>query len=173
MLVPAPESTSRVAFAEPGVRLEHLYSAVGFEHDLSALNGVPFGDVGLEVDVVFGESEFAERKPMAFQVMERLGAGVDVALFPEAVVAVLGHKHQGHPVVAGVTRNLFRATARYNLHRFLNSSRANTGAGGTPATRDKKRVSSVLRKRRRTAFHLRVFTVVQTKQYSPPLVIKK
>ena len=149
MLVPAPESTTWVALAEPGVRLKDSLSAVGLEHDLSALNGVPFRDVDLEVDMVFGEPEFAERKPMAFQVVERLGAGVDVALFVEAMVAVLGHKHHGHPVVAGVTRNLFRATARYNLHKFLISSRANTGAGGTPATRDKKRVSSVLRKRRR------------------------
>jgi len=119
VLVPAPESTPWVAFAEPGVRLEHPISAVGFEHGLSALNGVPFGDVDLEVDVVFGEPEFAEPKPMAFQVVERLGAGVNVALFPKAVVAVLGHKHQGHPVVAGVTRNLFRATAQYVLHNLL------------------------------------------------------
>ena len=119
VLIPTPESTSRVAFAESGVRLKHLHSAVGFQHGLSGLNGVPLGDIDLEVDVVLGEPEFAEPKPMAFQVMERLGAGVDVALFPKAVVAVLGHKHQGHPVVAGVTRNLFRATAQYTLiHKF-------------------------------------------------------
>ena len=115
MLVPAPESTPWVALAESGVRFKHSLSAVGFEHDLSVLDGVSLGEVDLEVDMVFGEAEFAEREPEAFQVVERLGAGVDVALFAEAMVAVLGHKHQGYPVVAGVTRNLFRATAQYTL----------------------------------------------------------
>ena len=110
--------------------------------------------------MVFGEPEFAEPKAMAFEVMERLGAGVDVALFPKAVVAVLGHKHHGHPVVAGVTRNLFRAAAQEE------------GGRQCLPTPDKNYVSSVLRKRRRAAFHLRVFTVVQTAQYSRPLLIK-
>ena len=49
------------------------------EHDLSVLYGVPFREVDREVGVVFGEPEFAELEPVAFEVVERLGAGVDVA----------------------------------------------------------------------------------------------
>jgi hypothetical protein len=28
-------------------------------------------------------------------------------------------EHHRHPIAAGVTRNLFRATATYNIHIFL------------------------------------------------------
>ena len=66
--------------------------------------------------MVEGEAEVAELKPEAFQVVECLDADVDVDLFPEAVVSVVGDEHHGHPVIAGVTRNLFRATARYDFH---------------------------------------------------------
>jgi hypothetical protein len=30
----------------------------------------------------------------------------------------VGDEHHGHPVIAGVIRNLFRATATYNIHIF-------------------------------------------------------
>ena len=63
------------------MHLDHLLSAVGFQHGLSGLEGVSFRDVDLEVDVVFGEPEFAELESVVFEVGERLGAGVDVALF--------------------------------------------------------------------------------------------
>jgi hypothetical protein len=36
----------------------------------------------------------------------------------EAVVPVSSDKHHGHPIISGVTQNLFRASATYNLHNF-------------------------------------------------------
>jgi hypothetical protein len=68
------------------------------------------------MDMIKGEAEIAELESEAFQVMERLDAYVDVDLFSETVVSVVGDEHHGHPVVAGVTRNLFRATANYIFH---------------------------------------------------------
>jgi hypothetical protein len=51
--------------------------------------------------------------------MERLDAGVDIDLFSETVISVVGDEHHRHPVITGVTRNLFRATATYNSHEFF------------------------------------------------------
>ena len=73
--------------------------------------------------MVHGEAEVAELEPEAFEFMERLGADVDVDLFSEAVVSVVSDEHHGHPVVAGVTRNLFRAYAVYNIHNEFFSCR--------------------------------------------------
>jgi len=66
-----------------------------------------------------------------------LGTGVYVDLFSEAVVSVVGDEHHGHPVVAGVTRNLFRATARYDFHISNYSCRAFIEQADWPAARDK------------------------------------
>jgi len=51
--------------------------------------------------------------------MECLDTGVDVDLFSKTVIPVVGDKHHGHPVISGVTRNLFRANAIYNIHRVF------------------------------------------------------
>ncbi len=83
---------------------KHFFRAVGFEGDLSILNGISFGDVDLEMDMVFGKAEFAEFKSKSFEVSESLGAGVDVALFFEVSVSVVGGKHHGNPVVPCVMR---------------------------------------------------------------------
>jgi len=82
------------------------------------LDGVPLWDVDLKMHMVFGEAEFAELKAKAFQVLERLDADVSIDLFSKAVVSVMGDEHHGHPVIAGVTRNLFRAIAIYIYQNF-------------------------------------------------------
>ena len=64
--------------------------------------------------MVPGEPEIPKRIPMAFQIVERLGTGINVLLFFETVVPVFGDKKHCHPVITGVTRNLFRASATYN-----------------------------------------------------------
>ena len=69
--------------------------------------------------MIQSKSEVTELESESFQVMERLNAGVDIDLFSETVISVVGDKHHGHPVIAGVTRNLFRATATYNIHIFF------------------------------------------------------
>ena len=119
MVVPAPESTAWVSLPESRKGFEHFLRSVGFEHDFSGLDGVPFGDVDQEVDVVEGKAEVAELEPEAFQIKERLDAEVDVDLLSKTVVSVVGDEHHRHPVIAGVTRNLFRATAIYTTHIFF------------------------------------------------------
>jgi hypothetical protein len=83
------------------------------------LDGIPLGNIDLEMDMVFSEAEFIELKTKTFQVSKRLNAGVYVALFSKISVSIMGGKHHRHPVIAGVTRNLFRATAIYNIHIFF------------------------------------------------------
>ena len=87
------------------------------------MNGVSLGDVDLEMYMVFGEAEFAELKPKAFEVRERLGAGVDVTLFFKVSVSVVGGKHHSDPVIASVTQNLFRAYATFIYQIFHASCR--------------------------------------------------
>jgi hypothetical protein len=76
----------------------------------------------------------------------------------------VGDEHHGHPVIASVTRNLFRATANYIFHNEFFPVAPLEGRR-TPAACDKKQISFVWRKRDAT-FHLRVITTVQTTQYS-------
>jgi hypothetical protein len=116
VFVAAPKTTARVPFSESWKGFKYFPGGVGFEHDLSGLDGVPFRDVHQEVDVVESEAKVAELEPKAFQIEERLDADVNVDMFSETVVPVVGDEHHGHPVIAGVTRNLFRVIANYIFH---------------------------------------------------------
>jgi hypothetical protein len=71
------------------------------------------------MDMVQSKTEIAELKPKAIKVMERLNASVDIDLFSKTIISVMGDEHHRHPVIAGVIRNLFRATATYNVHIFF------------------------------------------------------
>jgi len=82
------------------------------------LDGIPLRNVDLEMDMVFSETEFAELKTKAFQVPKRLDAGVNRDLFSKAMKSVVGDKHHRHPVIAGVTRTLFRATTTLQFPYF-------------------------------------------------------
>jgi len=95
-------------------------------------------DVHQEVDMVQGKAEVAELKPEAFEFMERLDADVDVDLFSKTIISVMGDKHHGHPVIAGVTRNLFRATAIYIYHTNFFSCRVLEGQANACRTRQKR-----------------------------------
>jgi hypothetical protein len=71
--------------------------------------------------------------------MERLEKNVDIDLFSKTVISVVGDEHHGHPVIASVTRNLFRATANYNIiHKFF-SPVAPLEGRRMPAACDKNR----------------------------------
>jgi hypothetical protein len=63
------------------------------------------------MDMVPGEPEIPKHVPIAFQLVERLRTRINMLLFLEAVIVAFGFEHHGHPVIAGVTRNLFRASA--------------------------------------------------------------
>jgi hypothetical protein len=116
MVISTPEATMWVPFSKPREGFEHLPCGIGFEYDLCGFNRVPFWDVHQEVDMIEGKAEVAKLEPKAFQVMERLDAGVDVDLFSKAIISV-----------AGVTRNLFRATANYIFHTIFFSCRVREG----------------------------------------------
>ena len=79
--------------------------------------------------MVHGKAEVAKLEPESFKFMERLDADVNVDLPSETSIPVVGDKNHRHPVIAGVTRNLFRATAIYNIHEFFFSCRVSKGAG--------------------------------------------
>ena len=101
------------------------------------MDGISFRNIDLEMDMVFSETEFAELKTKTFEFMEGLDTGVNIDLFSKAVVPVVGDKHHGHPVISGVTRNLFRATATYKIHNLLVSCRTITGQVHTCRVRQK------------------------------------
>ncbi len=69
--------------------------------------------------------------------MERLEKNVDIDLFSKTVISVVGDEHHGHPVIAGVTRNLFRATANYIFHNNFFSCRTFRGQANVCRVRQK------------------------------------
>jgi len=165
VVVPAPEPTTRVPFPEAREGFEHFLGSVGFEHDLRGLDRVPFWDVDQEMHVVEGEAEVAELEPESFQVVERLDTDVDVDLFSKAVISVVGDEHHRHPVIAGVTRNLFRATAIYNYHKTFFSCRVLEGQANACRTRQ-KRDMVYLEKKEMRLFICGSYAMLQTTQYS-------
>ena len=69
--------------------------------------------------MIQSEAEVAELKPEAFEFMKRLDADVNVDLLSKTIISVMSDEHHRHPVITGVTRNLSRATAIYNIHEFF------------------------------------------------------
>jgi hypothetical protein len=60
---------------------------------------------------------------------------VDVNLFSKTLISVVSDEHHRYPIVAGVTRNLFRATATYNIHEFFSPVASLKGQVNTCRTR--------------------------------------
>jgi len=71
------------------------------------------------VNVVQGKAEVTELETETFEFMERLDADVNIDLLSKTSIPVVGDKNHCHPIVTGVTRNLFRATATYITHIFF------------------------------------------------------
>ena len=111
------------------------------------------------MNMVHSETEVTELKAESFQVMERLNADIDIDLFSKTVViSVVGDKHHRHPVIAGVTRNLFRATATYTIHEFFSPVASLKGQVNTCRTRQND--NSLSGEKRDATFHLRVLHCV-------------
>jgi hypothetical protein len=165
VFVAAPESAAGVSLSEAWEVFEHFLGGVRFQHDLCNLNGVPLWYIDQEVDMVKGKAEVAELKPEAFEVMERLGADVNVDLFSKTVVSVVGDEHHGHPVIASVTRNLFRATANYIFHNNFFSCRTFRGQANACRVRQKRHIVCLEKKIGMRLFICGSFTLFQTTQY--------
>jgi hypothetical protein len=103
--------------------------------------------------VVFSEAEFAELNAKAFKVPERLDTGVDVAFFSEVPVSFVCWKHHGHPVIAGVIRNLLELSLHTTLIILYFSCRVREGAGECLPHATKRRYGLSGEKRDAT-FHL-------------------
>ena len=171
MVVSAPETAAWVPLSKPRKSFEHFPGSIRFEHDLRSLNRVPFRDVHEEVNMVHGEAEIAELKTEAFQVVECLDTDVDVDLFSKTVVSVVGDEHHGHPIVTGVTRNLFRATARYDFHNCIFSCRVFRGQAR--ACRMRQNGNGLAGEKRDATFHLRVLHYVSDHAVFSVATIKK
>ena len=115
--------------------------------------------------MVEGKTEFPELKAESFQVVECLDEDVDIDLFSKAVISVVGDEHHGHPVVASVTRNLFRATTNYIYHTVFFPVAPLEGRR-MPAACDKKEIYFSWRKIEIRLFICGSFTSFQTTQYS-------
>jgi hypothetical protein len=87
--------------------------------------------------MVHDKTEVTELEAKALQVVERLDTDVDVDLLSKTIVSVVGDKYHDHPIIAGVTRNLFRATTIYNIHNFCISCRVCEGQANACRTRQK------------------------------------
>jgi hypothetical protein len=173
VFVAAPESAAGVSLSEAWEVFEHFLGGVRFQHDLCNLNGVPLWYIDQEVDMVKGKAEVAELKPEAFEVMERLGADVNVDLFSKTVVSVVGDEHHGHPVIASVTRNLFRATANYIFHNNFFSCRTFRGQAKACRTRQKRVSFDYLRKKRCDFSSAGLTLMLQTARYSQSQLINR
>jgi hypothetical protein len=66
-----------------------------------------------------------------------LDTDVDVDLLSKTVVSVVGDEHHGHPVIASIIRNLFRATANYIFHTEFFSCRTFKGQAKACRVRQK------------------------------------
>jgi len=102
--------------------------------------------------MIQSKTEVAELKPEAFEFMKRLDADVNVDLLSKAVISVVSDEHHHHPVIAGVTRNLFRATAIYNIHEFF--SPVASVKGQVNACRTRQKSNGLSGEKRDTTFHL-------------------
>ena len=115
--------------------------------------------------MILSKTKFTEFKSKALQFSKCTDAGVYMLLFLKTFISLMGDKHHSHPVISGVTRNLFRATATYKFHNFYDSCRTFTGHthSGVPRA-TKKRIIVVGKK---DSFSSAGLTLsFQTAQYS-------
>jgi len=89
--------------------------------------------------MVQSKTKFPKLESETFQVVERLKKDVDIDLFSKTVIPVVGDEHHGHPVIARVCRNLFSATAIYNIiHKVFCSCRTFRGQAKACRVRQKR-----------------------------------
>jgi len=92
---------------------KHPFSTPGFKHDLSGLNRVTFRYVHLKMNMIPGETKVTKLKTKTFQFTKCTNAGIYMSLLLKTLIPFMSDKHHSHPVISGVTRNLFRANATY------------------------------------------------------------
>ena len=156
VFVAAPETAAWVSFPEPRMHFKHHFRAIRLQHTLCSFYRVLFWDVHWEVNMTSSKSKITKFKSKPFEISKCLGACIDMRLFLKTAVITFGFKHHGHPIVPGVMRWLFIASAIFNFHsnEFLLSHLYRAGECLPRAT---KRRYSLTGEKRDAAFHLRVF----------------
>lgn len=100
MFMTTPETTTWISFSKTRMFFEHSFSISRFKHNLYGFNCIVSWYVYLDiVNMVPSETKLAELKAKTLQVMERLGASVDVTLFSEVWISIVCGKHHGDPVI--------------------------------------------------------------------------
>jgi hypothetical protein len=105
--------------------------------------------------MIHSETKITKLEPEAFQIMESLDTSIYIDLFSKTIISIMGDKHHSHPVISGVTRNLFRATATYNIHNVF-SCRTFYRAHCSGVPRATKNRYVLIGEKRDATFHLRV-----------------
>ena len=123
MFISAPKSTIGTSFSKPRMGFKHLLCTVGFQHDLCILNRIAFGYIYLEMHMIPCKSKITKLKTETFQIIERFNTCIYMALFFEAIIPLFSDEQHRHPIIAGVTRNLFRAIAIFINQIFHESCR--------------------------------------------------
>ncbi len=139
MFVSAPETAAWIQFPEARMALKYLFCTMGFEHDFRILDGIPLRNVDLKMDMNSSKTKLAELESKWFEFTKPFGAGVDVRLFPETIVSILGVEFHGYPVVSCVMRWLFIASATYIFHIMNFSCRTFIGQAYCLSRATKKR----------------------------------
>jgi len=106
--------------------------------------------------MVHSETKITKLKTEAFQIAKRLGTSIYIDLFSKTIISVVSDKHHYHPVISGVTRNLFRATDTYNIIHRIFSSRTFYRAHRSGVPRATKNRYILNGEKRDATFHLRV-----------------
>jgi hypothetical protein len=158
VLISTPKTTSRKSLSETWMTFKNMFCTPRLQHNLCILDRILFGQINLEMNMIASKTKILEFKTKSPHFIKSSHTGVDVRLLPETAMPVLGDKNHGHPVISGVTRNLFRATATYIFQNY-SSCRANKvqARSGLPRATYFRNCYS---EKKVSTFHLRTFVTL-------------
>ena len=116
VFISTPKTTSRKPLSETRMTFKHMFCTPRLQHNLCITDRILFRQVHLKMNMIARETKILEFKTKFFEFIKPLDAGVDVRLLPKTVIPVLGDENHGHPVISGVTRNLFSRVGNWFPH---------------------------------------------------------
>jgi len=121
--------------------------------------------------MVSSETKLTKFKTKSFTFPECVKTSVNMDLFSETHIPVMGDKHHGHPIVSSITRNLFSITTTYNFQNLSNSCCTFQGHTLVVCRVQRKKISGSSLKSD-TAFHLRAFRFTSVRAVFPAVIYK-
>ena len=136
VFISTPKTTSRKPLSETRMTFKHMFCTPRLQHNLCITDRILFRQVHLKMNMISSETKILKLKTKSFQFIKPLNTGIDMRLLPETVIPILSDENHGHPVISGVTRNLFRANTTNTFQNFAQSCRASIGQAhsGLPRT---------------------------------------